>query len=138
MSVGNHAFEDCVALEQVKFGPGLTEVGEYAFSGCSMLTEVRLPFEVRVIEDYAFESCTSLQTLVLGGDLEYIYYGAFEGCNSLSEVYFQCSEEQWNNVDVFPSNYYLQEVSNRYWYSETQPESEGNFWYYEDGNIRYW
>ena len=138
LSVGNHAFEDCVALEQVKFGSGLTEVGEYAFSGCSMLTEVRLPFEVRVIEDYAFESCTSLQTLVLGGDLEYIYYGAFEGCNSLSEVYFQCSEEQWNNVDVFPSNYYLQEVSNRYWYSETQPESEGNFWYYEDGNIRYW
>lgn len=51
------------------------------FSGCYNLTSVSLPNTIWLIED-----------------------GAFMDCSNLTDVYFDGSEERWNNVDIFYEN----------------------------------
>ena len=64
---------------------------------------------------------------------------AFRDCNSLTRVYYKGSVSDWNNVYIgdWGSNYLTN--ATRYYYSESQPTEEGNYWHYdENGEIAVW
>ena len=62
----------------------MTNIPEDTFYGCSNLTSVTIPNSVTTIGEYAF----------------------FE-CKKLSDVFFQGSQTEWNNIEIGKYNSYL-------------------------------
>lgn len=53
-TIGDRAFLDCAALEELNLGKGLSKVKELAFADCPSLTSVLIPANVKKIEANAF------------------------------------------------------------------------------------
>jgi len=162
-SIGSNAFADAVGGRLSVFG-SLTKLGEGAFAGCAGLSTINLgegleiipynalsrtslvtadiPESVEIIDENAFYGCSSLKTVVLPRGVE-IRNAAFSGCDSLVTVFFLGSEDDWEDV--------LSKLDNGggeneailsariMFYSEAEPETEGDFWYRnKDGEPRGW
>jgi len=77
------AFMGCKKLKNVTFaGDDLTEIGWNAFRGCVSLTRVNLPDSVKTVGSGAFADCVSLNTVTCAEDTE-ILAGAFALCGNL-------------------------------------------------------
>ena len=60
---------------------------------------------------------------------------AFYYSDGLEAVYYKGSEEDWSKIE---GNDELSGVT-KYYYSETKPEAEGNYWHYnEKGEVEVW
>ena len=124
------AFKNCSSLTDITFGENITEIDDSAFSGCAALTKVFLPDKVVTIGNAAFENCTNLtlvdcgQSLEqLGGQMGDFSAGAFQNCTNLknvifpqtleligsnsfwqcknlTDIYYQGTEAQWNEIPV--------------------------------------
>ena len=92
----------------------VTSIGDYAFAYCSGLTSIMIPDSVTSIENYAFSHCSSLTS---------VYYGG------TAEDWAGISIDDWNN-DLTNAT--------RYYYSETQPTTTGNYWHYVEGVPTKW
>ena len=75
--------------------------------------------------------------VIESGVLTGLSKGAFWCCTSLKEVYYTGNEEQWNAITNGGQNDSLY-AATRYYYSETEPQGEGNYWHYVDGQIVKW
>lgn len=64
-TLGYGAFSNCVSIETVKLGGGITEVPDYAFKGAIALTTVTLPETVTTIGEKAFYN-TAVENINLG------------------------------------------------------------------------
>lgn len=104
MAIGNHAFEDCDALESIDIadvkhieigefqhasalktvlnGAPLTRVHDNGFDQCESLTTIDLS-KVTQIDQYGFVNCESLTDVNLQ-NLTVIGIHAFDGCSSLT------------------------------------------------------
>lgn len=86
---------------------------------------------------YAFYGCDSITSVTIGNGVTYIGYRAFRFCYSLTSVYYNGTAEEWSNITIATDNSYLLNAT-RYYYSETEPATNGNFWHYVDGEIVVW
>ena len=115
-------------LEEVEFlGGGV--ISDAIFHHCTSLKRVVLPSEIKTIGDYAFENCKNLTEVVVPQGVTEIGERAFALCDALTAVYYCGSIEEWEGVvrkDDIPAELL-------YFYSETAPESEGNYWRTVDG-----
>ena len=137
-SIGGSAFEDCTSLTSVTLGNSVTSIGDGAFAYCTSLTSIIIPDSVTSIGNSAFESCTSLTSIIIPDSVTSIGNSAFESCTSLTSVYYNGTAEAWNNIEIGYNNYYLS-YATRYYYSESEPTEEGNFWHYdENGEVAVW
>lgn len=102
------AFINCHNLETVTFAPNgkLENIGQQAFQGCNALKTVVIPNNIKTIENWVFDKCESLKTL-----------------------YFQGTEKNWQEVDI---RFDLRQTV--YFYSENEPTTDGNYWYYNSNN----
>ncbi len=103
MAIGNHAFEDCDALESIDIADvlhievgafqhssalkkvdngALTRIHDNGFDGCSALTTIDLS-KVTQIDQYGFVNCSSLTNVDLS-HLDIIGIHAFDGCSNLT------------------------------------------------------
>ena len=112
-------------------------IADGAFEHYSAFTSITIPDSVTSIGQYAFRGCTSLTSVVISDSVTSIGSQAFNGCSSLKEVYYTGNEEQWNAITNGGQNDYLY-AATRYYYSETEPQGEGNYWHYVDGQIVKW
>ena len=77
-------FEKCTALSNVVLENALERIGESAFSGCINLKgHLELPNTVLEIGAYAFNECASLEGLTLSEKLTKIESYTFYGCSNL-------------------------------------------------------
>ena len=161
--IGALAFDGCASLESITFEQGslLESIGSSAFS-MSGLTSIVIPASVVEIGMWAFINCANLTTVIFeqGSLLETIGESAFSGsgltnivipasitsvgasafynCNSLATVYYGGADlVAWNNFSKTSQNNALISAP-RYYYSETQPTTAGNFWRYVDGLPTAW
>lgn len=132
-SIGSYAFYGCSSLTSVTIGSGVTSIEKSAFENCRSLTSINIPDSVTSIGERAFYNCNSLINIVIPDNVTSIGTHAFYGCTSLDVVYYGGTESDWAEISIGDSNNDLT-AATRYYYSETQPTEDGNFWHYaEDG-----
>ena len=122
----------CAIHEDTKF------IISYAFSHCYRLARVAIPNSVTSISECAFSTCRNLTSITIGDMVTVIGKEAFYSCDSLTNVYYHGTAEEWSAVEIGDYNEDLTNAT-RYYYSETRPTNEGNFWHYDNsGNIVVW
>lgn len=129
-TIGNMTFNGCHALESVYLPDGITGIGDYSFAGCTSLTGIRIPDGTQTIGDYAFNECSSLQSIILPADLTYVGDYTFDGCALFEEVYYGGTENGWRQI-TFRLNNIAVQTAPRYYYSQSRPAEDGNFWHYD-------
>ena len=72
-------FMDCISLQSVHIGNGITAISVGDFRGCTSLTSVHIPNSVTTIGEHAFQNCTSLSVMDIPNSVIQIGRGAFEG-----------------------------------------------------------
>jgi hypothetical protein len=115
-------------------GNSVEIIGDEAFDYCIRLTSIILPNSVKKIGNYAFASCNKLQTLIIPASVQSIGDEAFLECSSLSEVYYCSNYDEWENISIGKYNDSLNSAT-IYYYSETEPTVEGNYWHYDKDGI---
>ena len=113
-------------------------IGDEAFAGCNSLASITLPDGVVQIGYSAFEDCVALTEIVLPKTLTSVIYTAFRNCSGLSEVYYGGTASDWENISIQSYGNDTLINATRYYYSETEPTEEGNFWYYDNGVVTKW
>ena len=96
-SIGQKAFYECSALEEIQFPRQMDLqktydfiIEEYSFYNCDALLSLALPRYISIIERYAFAECSHLTDgLVVPGEVTSVAEHAFEHCTSLKSVVFQ-------------------------------------------------
>ena len=137
-SINAYAFYNCDRLTSVTIPNSVTSIGSYAFYDCYRLTSVTIGNSVTSIGSYAFYDCDSLTSVVIPDSVTSIGRSAFYDCSSLTSVYYMGNAEQWSEITIGSDNYYLASAATRYYYSETTPTDDGNYWHYVDGVVTIW
>ncbi len=134
-SIGMGAFSDCSSLTSITIPDSVTSIGEDAFYGCESLTSITIGDSVTSIGEDAFHNCDSLVSVTIGDSVTSIGWGAFDDCASLTTVYYNGTEEEWNNIDIEDYNFDLTDAD-IYYYSESEPsDGEGNYWHYDENGV---
>ena len=135
--IGYSAFSGCSNLTSVTIPDNVTTIGSHAFAWCSSLTSITIPDNVTSIGNCAFYGCDSLTSVTIPDSVTSIDLQAF-GCDSLSNVYYGGTATEWENISIDYYNYPLTNAK-RYYYSETEPTTEGNYWHWgENGEVVIW
>lgn len=156
-SIGYRTFDNCISLISLTLPEGVQSIGDSAFRNCYDLESVTIPDSVTTIGMLAFYQCMSLKNLALGNSVREIGFGAFYRCSEiktviipdnainiedcafrftpLNSVCFLGTEYNWyahiNITGTIPNE--LTEAE-KYYYSETQPVEEGNYWHFAADN----
>ena len=92
-------FKRCSSLKSIELPDSLISICARAFSE-SGLTSIKIPTGVTNLEYGTFKDCKSLKSVYIPTELKSIDIQAFEGCTSLTDVYYDGTEEQWNQIKV--------------------------------------
>lgn len=80
------AFHNCMNLQEVTLGEGVTDVRESAFYNCDSLKEIVIPDSVSTIEGKAFYNCKELERVTIGDGVSNIGENAFYNCYALIDL----------------------------------------------------
>ena len=97
-TIGHEAFRNCISLTSVTIPDSVTAIGDIVFSNCKSLTSIAIPDSVTKIGEWAFYNCTSLTSITIPYSVTKIGEWAFYNCTSLTDVYYNGTEEQWNDI----------------------------------------
>ena len=165
VDLGYHSFYGCTSLNKIYYnGSVSTEcIMEDSFANVGSDCEFRigtnvtiipymmfycsgikyLTFDIgsncSIIEAWAFQNSWDMVSVVIPRSMTNINQGAFNWCTSLNFVYYEGSADEWLKINIVNDSYST-EFNNAalYYYSETQPTTEGNFWHYVDGVPTVW
>lgn len=96
-----HAFWGCDNLASVTLGNGMTEVGDYAFADCKGLRQMVLPANIVSIGVQAFGDCVNMTDITIPAETFLIHDTAFDGC---ARLVIHC--EEGTPADVFARDFY--------------------------------
>ena len=85
-AIGERAFEECLALTEVKMTQELTQIYSYAFAYCKALSKVTFSDKLTTIGALAFYGCSSLQTVTIPNSVTSIDESAFCACIGMTSI----------------------------------------------------
>ena len=97
--VGDRAFYNCDALENVTFSGNADSIGDYAFYSCDALESVTFSDDVGSIRGLAFYSCDALENVTFSGNVGNIEGYAFWDCYALKTIYVPVSTTE-DTIDM--------------------------------------
>ncbi len=135
--IENSAFANCWSLLKLEFPSTLVYIGEDAFYFCRSLEALRIPSSVTSLGEECFESCSKLQSVEIPTSITKISVDAFKNCSKLERIYYLGDSEGFALVDVKSGNDNFKNAT-VFCFSETEPQENGNFYHYENGEIAVW
>lgn len=121
--LGRLALSEYVNLERVELGDTVTTIGEFAFqytgikeiilsdsvevireeafTWCESLEYIKMSKNLVTIEPIAFWGCTSLKSIDIPSSVTSIGKDAFIYCEKLTDIYYQGTQEQWNEIEKY-------------------------------------
>ena len=138
--IEDYSFADCKSLRSITIPDNVITIDYSAFYSCSGLRTVTIGNGVEKIEKYAFIACENLTKVIIGSNVARIEMAAFQQCTYINTVYYMGTEADWAEIYISSgsANSYLTNAT-RYYYSESAPSSDGNYWHYnENGEIIIW
>lgn len=140
--VSGHFFQ-CANLERLSVSTdiGISGFRDMNFGNLAHLAFVEGSTPIQELKE-SLQELKGLKTVVLPKSLVSIGKGVFGKdewykYKQLEGVYYCGSAEDWAKVTVAENNERLDEATT-YFYSETSPESSGNYWRYVDGVPTAW
>ena len=116
----------------------ITKINDYAFYKWTWLTSITIPDSVTSIGYCAFYGCRNLRSVTIPNSVTSIGDAAFGGYISLEKVYYGGTADQWASISIGSSEDYSLTGATRYYYSETEPTTSGNYWHYVGGKVTEW
>lgn len=87
----------------IEFQEGVSILEWYAFKNTNIVS-ITIPETVGTIAENSFFNCQKLEEITILNNSIRIDAGAFYECPNLKDVYFNGTEEQWNNLFIGSSN----------------------------------
>ena len=138
LRIGECAFYKS-SVHSVRFPPNLTDIGMTAFYQCKNLTRLDLNEALVNVGRSAFAECSGLVNIVVNDKLAELGTSAFLNCFNIESAYYIGTEEQYNAIKIRLDNFWMNELANTYFYSESKPDAPGPYWYYgEDEAVTQW
>ena len=97
-----------------------------------------IPNHVKTVGKYAFAYSESLASVIVSESVTKIEEASFLGCTKLENVYYKGGETAWNYVTVVTTENERLINATRYYYSEFEPTTSGNFWRYVNNAVMVW
>ena len=138
-TIGSSAFYNCSSLTNITIPDSVTTIGYRAFFSCYILTRIIFGenSQLTTIDQQAFYHCERLTSITIPDSVTTIGSSAFSSCPKLTDVYYTGTEEQWSAISIASGNTNLTNAT-RYYYSEDESTTSGNYWHYVDGIPTKW
>ncbi len=116
----------------------VTKIGNSAFANLTGVAHLKIPSNITSIGDAAFEFCGDIVSVEIPIELTEIIKYAFDSCEKLTTVYYVGTQSEWEAITIAVSG--NSEIINatRYYYSENEPTTTGNYWHYVEGVPTAW
>lgn len=113
-------------------GKPITVINSWALAGSIKLESVVIPDTITTINSNAFGGCMSLESVIVPKSVVQMGVAVFAGCEKIN-IYCEAESlpEKWNAL----WNTWERPV---YWYSESKPKTDGNYWRYVNGKPEKW
>lgn len=121
---------------QLIMSDSIEEIGDNAFSKCSDLRRCDLSTGIKTIGANAFGTAV-FDYLIIPNTVESIGSNAFGSCSNMKYLFYLGTSAEWDKISIADGNDALKNVP-RYYYSETKPTTEGNFWHFDDESPVIW
>ena len=133
VELGDNIFYQCEALKEVVLSKSLKEISWLFTFGCVQLKFIEYP---EGVETLGFGVLAGLDEVVIPLTIKTINdMNVKEGLN----LYYKGTAETWAQVKKHSSLEKKLDTIHIYFYSEDEPEEEGNFWHYNsEGEIEIW
>lgn len=99
----NFAFYGAVNLQIVNIPDTVFIIGSCTFKESS-IKQINIPGSITGIYEETFNYCTSLESITISESVQRINRNAFYNCTSLTTVYYEGTEEQWNEIVIAMGN----------------------------------
>lgn len=115
--INKAAFQACPKLQSLIIPDSVVNIEEQICYQCSQLTNVVLPTNIEIIPQLAFMDCNALTTITIPSNVKEIgkqaFYSTTES-SSLTDVYYEGTEDQWNEIVIGTYNEALSTATIRY------------------------
>ncbi len=118
--IGVGAFGHSLELEEINIPKNLDKIERGVFYNCGKLTEIVIPDKVTTIESEAFASCENIISVTFPATLKKIEKDAFAEDISISQIFYNGTSSDWNNIVIESGN---QSILNRAVYYNNDSES---------------
>ena len=136
-TIADGAFSCCTNLESIQIPESVTYIGTGAFTYCSSLETVRLPEGITTVHADTFSDCGNLSSIILPRNLtiieEQAFYASWGSYYVLEHIFFEGTALEWSRITLSTNGNDALTNAPVYFYSETEPATESNFWHYVDG-----
>ena len=113
-SLGSYVFDGCTKLRSIKLPDSIDYIGWGTFSNTA-ITEFTIPRASESgyydIGAFTFDNCSKLKKIVIPLDVSVIHKGVFRNCVSLTDVYYEGTASDWQNITIEDENDALQSAN---------------------------
>lgn len=134
-AIGPNAFWYCKP-NAIILPEGLLDIQNFGFDSTHNITSLVIPDSVTHIGYAAICFCSDLEYVVIGSGVQQIESTNFWGCSKLDTIYYKDDSDSWNSICEIEKED-LENIT-IYFYSETEPVGEGNYWHYVENVITIW
>ena len=128
--IGTAAFYQS-SLTKVNFPSSLTAVKDYAFFKNTGLTELCFNPSLVNVGKGAFYECTGVESVIMNDSVAFFGNSAFLGCTAISSVFYMGTEEQYDKITFRLDNFWVKQLTNTFFLSESKPGERGPYWHYD-------